>query len=221
MSFEITGRSLAVPADEKLAAILRSKFIEAKEIVKILIISLRILGEGPELRDKFQEIKRHKDQVGLIQKDFLSYFSKVAPTLYNKEEWMGIFSKFCGIIDKLGGIAYRVEYLTTKSWKLPEELQNQLISMGELLSSMIDEYIVMINVVLSNSEKTLEFRSKVAAAEREMDSLYRSITFSTLETNLPAPIILLVLNIAEMLEDVADLLDSAANDLYLIALSVT
>jgi len=33
----------------------------------------------------------------MMQRDFLTYFSKVAPSLYNREEWVGMFSKVSGI----------------------------------------------------------------------------------------------------------------------------
>ncbi|HFC49595.1 MAG TPA: hypothetical protein ENJ59_02570 [Thermofilum sp.] len=62
--------------------------------------------------------------------------------------------------------------------------------------------------------------TEVFSKEAEVDSKFRSATFSILSANLSPNTIILLLNLAEMLEDVSDTLTSATEDLYIILLSM-
>lgn len=221
MSIEITSERVAASADEKLMSNLRGELLIAKEMLKSIANFLTALGreESPSLKKYIEEVSDSKKRVGLMQRDFLTYFSKVAPSLYNREEWIGMFSKISGILDKISGVAYRAEYLSMKSWNIPDDIRAKLMEMIALLTSMLDEYITMMNHALMNVNKALESRSKISAAEAEMDSKYRAATFAVLEASSLGLLALLLHDIAEMLEDTADLINSASDDLYLITLS--
>lgn len=221
MSIDISASRAPATADEKLVALLRGELLIVREILKSFLNLLVSENKESLLIKIIDEINRYKNQVENLQQDFLSYFSRVAPSLSNREEWMGIFSKISGIVDKLGGLAYRIEFLLTKSGELPSPINKLLIKMVNLLISMTDGYTSMMNSALQNRARAFEARGEVSKSEKEMDTLYRSVIFNTLEANLPPLATLLLLNIAEMIEDVADLLNSATDDLYLITLYAT
>jgi len=221
MSIEIATRGAAAAADERLMSNLRNELLLAKEMLKSIANALAFLGarDYSSVRKLVEEVIGTKKRVEMMQRDFLTYFSKVAPSLYNREEWMGMFSKVSGIVDKISGIAYRTEYLSLKPYEIPEGVRATLAEMATLLASIIDEYVTMMNNALTNPSKALESRSRVAALEAEMDSKFRAATFTILENPSLGQLALLLLSMAEMLEDVADLLNAAADDLYLITLS--
>jgi len=220
VSIEV-GSGRPTTADERLAGILRSELMTAKEMLKSIINVLRGVGEAEEaeLKRMLKEIGEGKRRIELLQREFLDYFSRVAPSLYNREEWMGMFAKISGIVDKLSGIAYRAEYLASKSWRLPRGVREALVELASSLLSIIDQYLLMMNVALSEVDKALEARRRIALTEAEIDSRYRRATFAILDAPISAPCAILLLYIAEMLEDVSDLVNSVADDLYLVALS--
>lgn len=219
MSINIVASGPSVTADEKLVALLRAELLDAREMMRGLAALLVSKEGGTLLTETLEDIGKHKRRVEILQQEFLSYFSRVAPSLYNREEWMGIFSKIGGVVDKLGGLAHRIEFLLTKPWDLPAPVRDLLAKMASLLLLMTDHYLTMMNAALTNRARALDARDKVTSGEKEMDSLYRSVIFTTLDANLTAPAMFLLLNIAELIEDVADLLNSAADNLYLITLS--
>ncbi|MEM1667739.1 MAG: hypothetical protein QXE91_04105 [Thermofilaceae archaeon] len=220
MSVTIAAGGPPATADEKLMSLLRNEILAAREMAKSLS-SLLTSGAGAEPRAASAEIGEQKKHAERIQQEFLSYFSRIAPSLYTREEWLGIFSKIGGIVDKLGGLAHRIEFLLAKPWESPPPLRDLLTKMTALLVSMMDSYLAMMNSALVNRDRALEARGKISSYEKEMDSLYREAIFSTLESKLPAHIMFLLLNIAEMIEDTADLLNSSADDLYLITIYST
>lgn len=223
MSIDITVSKPPASADERLADNLRSELLIAKEMLKEIASSLRALEkqEGSLVRKHVEEVINSKKRVELLQHDFLTYFSKVAATILNKDEWMGIFSKISGILDKISGVAYRIEHLHARPSRPPTTVYGKLAEMTSLLASMIDDYIAMMNHALTNPGKALEYRGRISAAEAEMDFKYRDATFTILEQPSLDPMMLLLLDVAEMLEDIADLLNSASDDLYLVALSIS
>jgi uncharacterized protein Yka (UPF0111/DUF47 family) len=223
MSIEIAASGAAAAADERLMSNLRSELLLAKEMLKSIANALAALGsrDYPAVRKFVEEVAGAKRRIEMMQRDFLTYFSKVAPSLYNREEWVGMFSKVSGIVDKISGIAYRTEYLSLKPYEIPEGVRAVLSDMVSLLASMIDEYVTMMNHALTNPSRALESRSRVASLEAEMDSKFRAATFAILENPSLGQLALLLLAVAEMLEDVADLLNAAADDLYLITLSAS
>lgn len=220
MSIELAGRRPAT-ADEKLVEILRSEVMLAREMVKGITSVLSGVGEleEEEIRRALDEIGGSKRRIELLQKEFLEYFSRVAPSLYSREEWMGVFSKIAGAVDKLSGIAYRVEYLASKAWRLPRGVRGSLVELASSLASIMDLFLTLMKVSVSDAAKALEARREVAQAEAEIDSKYRKATFGILDSPISAPCAILLLNIAEMLEDVSDLINAAADDVYLVALS--
>lgn len=219
MSVTIAGAPAAT-ADEKLMTLLRNELLAAREMAKSLS-SLLMGGVGPEPTTALKDIGEQKKHAEMIQQEFLSYFSRIAPSLYSREEWIGMFSKIGGVVDKVGGLAHRIEFLLAKPWEPPPALRSLLVKMTSLLLSMMDNYLAMMNSALTNRDRALEARDRISNEEKGMDTFYREAIFSTLEANLLAPITLLLLNIAEMIEDAADLLNSAADDLYLITLYAT
>ncbi len=218
MSIELESRKSAT-ADEKLLNILRSELLIAKEMLKGVLNAFNALGKGEyeAVRWLSEEARKSKENAVLLQRSFLEYFSAVAPSLYSKEEWLRVSSKMLGILDKLGGITYRVEYLVSKSWNVPVDIRMVLIDMATALISMMDEYTVMINALTRG--KAAEIRGRISAIEASIDAKYREATFKILEASIPASLMILLLSIAEMLEDVSDLVDSAADDTYLVAVA--
>ena len=216
MSIELGSRP-ATTADTKLVGIIRNELLIAKEMLKDISRALRALEGEESISELFEEIRKSKERADLLQKDFLDYFSRIAPSLYSKEEWLRVFSKTSGMLDKLSGITYRVEYLVSKSWKVPAHVRSALAEMVSMLISMMDEYITMVNALTRGN--AVESRRRVSGMEADIDAKYRATTFAVLEADLPPPLMSLLLSIAEMLEDVSDLIDSAADDVYLLALA--
>ncbi|MEM1508961.1 MAG: hypothetical protein QXY49_05660 [Thermofilaceae archaeon] len=216
MSIELANKKSAT-ADEKLLNILRNELLIAKEMLKGISNAFNALGKGEyeAVRWLFEEVRKSKENAVLLQRSFLDYFSAVAPSLYSKEEWLGVSSKMLGVLDKLGGVTYRVEYLVSRSWSVPMDIQTVLVDMVVMLISMMDEYMAMINALTRG--KATEIRGRISVIEASIDSKYREATFKILEANISASLMILLLSIAEMLEDVSDLVDSAADDIYLLA----
>lgn len=220
MSMEVRGEGVRASADSKLLNMLQRKLLFSKELLKCVAKLLLSAEAEVSHKDLMEEVGKVKKRVEEVRWEFLEYFSKVALLLYNREEWLRIFSKISGIVDKLNGIAYRAEYMFAKGLTIQGAVKEQLTSMCNALSSMLDEFNYMSSVTLVDVNRALDARKRIVELEAKLDSNYRASAFTILEAGLPPHFMILLLNTAEMLEDIADTLNSAADDVYLIAFSL-
>ena len=220
MSIEIGG-SRPLTADERLIEMISSEIRIAREMIKNIAMIINQMGEGSKesLSSLLNDIRGGKRSVEGMQREYLDYFSRIAPSLYTLEEWMNVFAKIEGAVDKLGGVAYRLDYLVSKPWGLPEEVRNVLVELANGLMDITSRFTNLALAVTSNPDAVFKIWREIAQAEAQIDNIYRKATFTILDAPLSTQFTILLLSISEMLEDVADLINSASDDLYLIVIS--
>ena len=70
------------------------------------------------------------------------------------------------------------------------------------------------------SEKTLEKASDVEIAERIVDDLFRSLTIKVLNSKIDTPVLLLLRDILQMLENSADKAEDAADAARMLSFTI-
>jgi len=155
-----------------------------------------------------------------LQEDLLSYISRTSPALYHREDWIRIISKLGNVIDKMSGAAYRLEFLIKNKWEITSGIQKNLIELVDSVEEIINIYTNVLNLLIIDPVKASALRKNVSEKEAEIDELYRRSLFNTLKSNLSFSTILLLMNISEMLEDISDTINSAADDTYIILLDL-
>ena len=175
-------------------------------------------------KEKYQEdlnsILQTKSEAERIRKDFLEYISKAALTLMYRDEWIRVASKMTSIIDKIVGIAYRLEQLLNHNLRIDSSLEEYFSAFGEKITSIISDLGMVFNLIGVDIERALKICEKIEAREKEIDSLYREINFKILSSKISIRELLLLKEIAEMMEDIADTVDHATDDLRIILLSM-
>jgi len=220
MSIEMRSNRPTI-ADEKLVRMVADEVLIAREMTKNIIMMISSIGEKKEepIESLLSTMKVDKEKSLAVQTEYLDYFSRIAPSLFTREEWMNVFSKIEGVIDKLGGIAYRLDYLVSKPWELPTEVKDKMARLANALLDMVSLFYNMAISVTENPENSVRLWREVSRKEADIDDIYRAATFTILDAPLSTQFTILLLSIAEMLEDVADLVNSAADDLYLVVVS--
>ena len=207
-------------ADERLIGLIQRELSTSKEMLKTLREVIARVNEKSEIRRHISELERAKGDVVNVQREALSYISRVTPALYHREDWIRILSKVNNVVDKFSGIAYRLEYLVEKGWEIPPEIRKNLLSLSDSVSEVIDNLSHALGFLLIDAEKAFKYRERVSQSESRTDGYFRKSTFSILGSNLSFQSVLLLLNIAEMMEDVSDTLNAAADDLYIIMMDL-
>ncbi len=208
-------------ADMKLIEMQSKKLQLLNEIVKSVRLIVGKMGgiDVGELEARIADIDGSKREIELLKKDFLEYVSKMSPSLYHREDWLRMSTKIYNATDKAIGVVHRLEYIIRRGWSVPDSIRERIAGLMDVVSKIINEYNQALRN-MANKEYAFEKFRSVDKLEKECDMAYRSTIFSILESNISTPAMLILLDIAEMLEDISDIITSATDDLRIILLNL-
>lgn len=210
-------------ADTKLVQMLRHELQQARGILSELSRVIESLN-NPERREdnlkRLDYIRKLKDEVGASQAEYLSYLSKVGRSLVHREEWVRIGFGIMDVLDKLSGITYRLTFFIEKSWLIPSSVQSLLASMCGEVSTMMQKLESVLLKLQTSPHEAAEGLKAVSSYENRIDELYRSVMFEILNANVSSSTALLLLSVAEMLEDCSDTIYELTNNVYIILIDI-
>ncbi|MEM4852550.1 MAG: hypothetical protein QXQ60_03210 [Thermofilum sp.] len=210
-------------ADSKLIQLLRRELQQARDILSELG---RVIDDLNDARYKEENLKRLdyirelKKAVSESQTEYLSYLSKVGRSLVHREEWVRIGLRVMDVLDKLSGITYRLSFLIEKSWLVPSPVQSLLSSMCSEVNGMVQGLESILIKLQGSPSEALEELKTISALENRVDEIYRSVMFEILSANISGNTALLLLSVAEMLENSSDTLYELTNNIYIILLDI-
>ncbi|MCC6003137.1 MAG: hypothetical protein LM590_02230 [Thermofilum sp.] len=211
-------------ADAKLIATLRKELQLSQEMLEEIRRIIKTINDDKfreEQKTRINRIQKVKEETISLQADYLGYLTKTSRALMHREEWVRIGSRILSVIDKLSGISYRLGFLTEKNWLVPERVSANLVRICDNVSAMTELLNQAMIKLLNEPAQTLEDLRKIAELENSTDALYRETIFEVLEANISSSTMLLLLSIAEMLEDSSDTIYDMVSNLYIVLLEIT
>ncbi|AKG39183.1 MAG: DUF47 family protein [Infirmifilum sp.] len=206
-------------ADAKLIAILRKELTLAQAILNDIARVLKTIEDDTQREEQkklLENAQRMKNETKDLQTEYLSYLSKISRMLEHKEEWVRIGSRIMAIIDRLSGITNRLSFLIQRNWVVPANIKDGLINMSEELGRMLQTMDELLNKLQSNPAQALDSIKQISELENKIDSIYRSTIFSILDSNVSSSTSLLLLSVAEMLEDISDTVYDLTTNVYIL-----
>ncbi|QOJ78240.1 hypothetical protein IG193_05580 [Infirmifilum lucidum] len=206
-------------ADAKLISILRRELVLAQDILSDIRRVIRSLNDASQKEDQkklLEHAQAAKNQTKDLQTEYLTYLSKISRMLEHKEEWVRIGSRIMEVIDRLSGITYRLSFLIERNWVVPAHIQADLLDMCQEFERMISTMDDLLGRLQSNPPQALEDIKKISEYENKIDSIYRTTIFNILDSNISSSTSLLLLSVAEMLEDSSDTIYELTSNVYIL-----
>ncbi|MEZ0345405.1 MAG: DUF47 family protein [Infirmifilum sp.] len=206
-------------ADAKLILILRKELTLAQEIVANITRVLKTIddvSQREEQKKLLDNIHKMKNETKDLQTEYITYLSKIYRMLEHKEEWVRIGSRIMEVIDRLSGITYRLSFLLERNWVVPTNIKDGLVEMCTELEKTLQTMDDLLNKLQTSPAQALESIRQISDLENKIDSIYRSTIFSILDSNVSSSTSLLLLSIAEMLEDSSDTLYDLTTNVYIL-----
>jgi len=172
------------------------------------------------LHEDLKFCRKVKNDIELIKGELIDYISKAAPALFAKEEWMRLLLKLSGISDKAIGIMYRIEQLLLNKWEIPKEVHGELSRLSGNVVRILDECKLAITLIGIDVDKSTEACKRVESIERQIDEVYRRANFLIIRCPASFREILLLKDIAEMLEEISDTVESVVDDIRVILINL-
>lgn len=166
----------------------------------------------------YSKIDGIKSSVEDLKYKLGEYIFRVAEGINNKELYLDILSDFEKISQNISAASYRFGVLNNVIKVYDNVLQNLSITITEKLIAALMNTIEAIRLLSVSSKKASEKARNVIKIEEEVDDLYRNFEVKLFEREQSGiAYILLTKDVADRLEDCADLLRNVANSILYIS----
>ncbi len=184
------------------------------------LVAKMIEGNDSELKQLYSEIKNAKENVENMKEDVLTYLARLGNILFTSNLYRDLFLGITRAAQIAEGIAYRIYLLTSNTGKIDNE--PIMRNLTEMTSRIHNEYSILENaaeVLTTNPKKSYEITQNVSSIEDEIDTLYRKLVYM-LYSELKQDLVTLMLmrDIVDMIEELADTLRDVAEDIKFLAL---
>lgn len=168
-------------------------------------------GDKDSVRKLFSEIKTGEEEVIKARRMVSQELAEIGAILYAREDFLRFTNLSSEIADFSEGIAYYLLEIMEHNWTVPSDIKKDLLklSLATLDATLkLRETMMVLNY---GSQKTLERAKDVEIAERIVDDQYRALTIKILSAKLDTPVLLLLRDVLQMLENSADKAEDAAD----------
>ena len=162
-------------------------------------------------RQLFSQITKGEEEVLLARRMVSKELAEIGAILISREDFLRFTNLSSEIADFSEGIAYYLVEIMENNWKVSEEIKKELLLLSEAVFEAVLKLRETMMVLNYGSSKTLEKAKDVEIAERTVDDLYRALSIKVLSSKLDLPVLLLMRDILQLLENSADKAEDAAD----------
>jgi len=175
-------------------------------------------GDKEAVRKLFTEIKAGEEEVVKARRMVSQELAEIGAILYAREDFLRFTNLSSEIADFSEGIAYYLLEIMEHNWVIPSEIKKDLLklSLATLDATLkLRETMMVLNY---GSQKTLERAKDVEIAERIVDEQYRALAIKVLGSKLDTPVLLLLRDVLQLLENSADKAEDAADAARMVSM---
>jgi uncharacterized protein Yka (UPF0111/DUF47 family) len=176
------------------------------DITRELALMLDSMVEGDEkkAREHYDQMLKMIEEADKLKSTLLREVASVGSLLINREDFLHLIFQVSEIGDNAEAVAFRLDGIMAKKWKIDKKQMKAVASlMGLVLEEMtkIRDTVMALNL---NPEKALELSKSVEAVERKIDLEQRNLDLEILSSKSPFQSILIMRDIVQHLERIAD-----------------
>ncbi|MGB9914095.1 MAG: DUF47 family protein [Candidatus Bathyarchaeales archaeon] len=168
-------------------------------------------------RQLFNEIKKGEEEVIAARRLVSQELAEIGAILINREDYLRFTNLSSEIADFSEGIAYYLIEIMEHDWKVPDDIKTDMLKLSEAVLDTVLRLRETMMVLSYGSAKTLEKTKDVEVAERVVDDIYRTLSIKVLSSKLDLPVLLLLKDILQLLENTADKAEDAADAARMLA----
>ncbi len=174
-------------------------------------------GDKEGVRKLFTEIRAGEEEVVKARRMVSQELSEIGAILIAREDFLRFTNLSSEIADFSEGIAYYLVEIMEHNWNISSDVKKDLLKLSSAVLDSVLKLRETMMVLNYGSQKTLEKAKDVEIAERIVDDQYRALTIKVLNGKLDVPVLLLLRDILQMLENSADKAEDAADAARMIS----
>jgi uncharacterized protein len=168
-------------------------------------------GDKENARRLFSEIRTGEEEVIKARRMVSQELAEIGAILIAREDFLRFTNLSSEIADFSEGIANYLVEIMEHNWIIPPDVKKDLLKLSlAVLDSVLKLRETML-VLNYGPQKTLERAKDVEISERIVDDIYRALTIKVLTSKLEVPVLLLLRDVLQLLENSADKAEDAAD----------
>ena len=175
-------------------------------------------GDKENVRKLFSEIKAGEEEVIKARRMVSWELAEIGAILYAREDFLRFTNLSSEIADFSEGIAYYLLEIMEHNWIIPSDIKKDLLKLSLAVLDATLKLRETMMVLNYGSQKTLERAKDVEIAERIVDDQYRALTIKVLSAKLETPVLLLLRDVLQLLENSADKAEDAADAARMVSM---
>ena len=168
-------------------------------------------GDKENARRLFSEIKAGEEEVIKARRMVSQELAEIGAILIAREDFLRFTNLSSEIADFSEGIAYYLVEIMEHNWVISPEVKKDLLKLSLAVLDSVLKLRETMMVLNYGPQKTLERAKDVEIAERIVDDLYRVLTIKVLCSKFEVPVLLLLRDVLQLLENSADKAEDAAD----------
>lgn len=213
------GKRMVLPAETEQRVKRRALNACQDNLRKVLDVTRKIpqlvdhfsKGDKEAARQLFSEIRKGEEEVIAARRLVSQELAEIGAILTSREDYLRFTNLSSEIADFSEGIAYYLVEILEHKWNVPADIKKELLKLSEAVFDAVLRLRETMMVLNYGSTKTLEKAKDVEIAERNVDDIYRALSIKVLSSKLDLPVLLLIREVLQLLENSADKAEDAAD----------
>ena len=212
---------LEVQAKRKAIAILQDEINRILNAARGLsaLPNMMVKKDKLGVKNTLEQISSIEEEVENLRRKITRDVSDVGGLIINRDNLLNTAYTMDEIAGYITGIAFKLSNIKSTTLK-NSDLNKQLTELIELVVDEIYKLNEIIRSLNTNSEKSIELAQETQKIEREIDIKYRKMTITVLNDITNTKELLLMKDVIEGIEEMADKCQEVSDSFILLALSL-
>ncbi len=212
---------LEVQAKRKALAVLQdeiNRILNASRVLSTLPKML-VKKDKPGIKTALEQIASIEDEVENLRRKITRDVADVGGLILNRDNILNTAYTMDEISGYITGISFKLSNIKISTLKT-SDLNNDL---SELIELVVDEIYKLNEVIRSlnvDSAKAIELAHETQKIERDIDTKYRVMSLTALNKITDTKELLLMKDVIELIEEMADKCQEVSDSFILLALSL-
>ena len=212
---------LEVQAKRKAIAVLQDEINRILNAARGLsaLPNMMVKKDKTGVKNTLEQISSIEEEVENLRRKITRDVSDVGGLIINRDNLLNTAYTMDEIAGYITGIAFKLSNIKGATLK-NSDLNKQLTELIELVVDEIYKLNEIIRSLSTNSNKSIELAQETQKIEREIDIKYRKMTITVLNDVTNTKELLLMKDVIEGIEEMADKCQEVSDSFILLALSL-
>jgi uncharacterized protein Yka (UPF0111/DUF47 family) len=175
-------------------------------------------GDKDNVKKLVTEIRAGAEEVVNSRRMVSQELAEIGAILISREDFLRFTNISSEIADFSEGIAFYLVEIMEHNWVVSTDIKNDLIKLSSAVLDSVLKLRETMMVLNYGSQKTLERAKDVEIAERIVDTQYRTLIIKVLREKLDTPVLFLLRDVLQLLENSADKAEDAADTARMLSM---